>query len=611
MISEKRASLIESLAWRLRRVIITQLPYWQLLILATVIGIIWAATLFDWSFVTGRNVWWQFPHGIDGRVNLDMATTLVGYFYYVQSPWQLPLFYVPTLGAPAGVNAIFFDLVPIVALIGKLIHSFTGVLINLYGAYFFLCFTLSGVMMTLVLIAAKIRYALATILAAIFANAAPALLWRWDLGHVALLPQFLLIGALALYLFSLRVRAWRAPATAWTGYLALVYLNNIYLFAMVGTVWICAVIQRRLNGLAKTREMLATVVLTIALVSVVIALGGQFGSGSDLPFSPDYGHYSMNLASPFVPQSSGLFPWHIIDKLGLLPGSRRRVIDATGGQYEGFNYLGLGLLLASLLVLPAQVSWLRRNFKRHVALFVAFAVFTAFAVSNRVFAGPWLLFEIPLPDYITQVLGIFRSSGRFFWLIGYAQMAMVIVLGFRGARPLTAMCLAAAAITQLFDVQPLREQIIASITDGPSAPELAPDQLGRPIAGAHHIEVVPSFQCIDWEKKDQLRANLKLARANMELMLDTARANVSTNTVYLSRYTYGVNWRDLLREPSGAREMLRARRDDYCQQEIERARSGGGPGDVLVLLSNQPRPDEMVPGITCSPLSWARYCQRF
>jgi len=52
------------------------------------------------------------------------------------------------------------------------------------------------------------------------------------------------------------------------------------------------------------------------------------------------------------------------------------------------------------------------------------------------------------------------------------------------------------------------------------------------------------------------------------------------------------------------------RREYYCKQEIDRARSGGPPGDVLVLLSEQPRPDEMVRGVTCSPLSWARYCQR-
>jgi hypothetical protein len=297
----------------------------------------------------------------------------------------------------------------------------------------------------------------------------------------------------------------------------------------------------------------------------------------------------MNLLSPFAPQQSGLLPW--------LGG----VIDATGGQYEGFNYLGLGLLLASLLVLPLEVRWLRRNLKRYVALFVAFAALTAFAISHRVFAGHWLLLELPLP-HVHQVLGIFRGSGRFFWPIWYAQMAVVIILGFRRAHPAIAVCLAGAAIIQLFDVQPLREQIIASIAEGAGAAKLDPREVARLVAGARRIEVAPSFQCSDW-KRD-------LTRANAELMLAAARENVPINTVYLGRYTYGVTLRDVLREPSRVEEMLAAQRDVYCKQEIERARSGGRRGYIFVLLSDQPRPEEMAPGVTCSPLSWARYCQR-
>jgi len=103
---------------------------------------------------------------------------------------------------------------------------------------------------------------------------------------------------------------------------------------MVGTVWLCAIIQRRLNRLAATQEALGTGVLTLALVMGVVALSGQFGLGGGLPLFDFSGSAAMNLLSPFVPQKSGLLPG--------VGGIR----DATGGQYEGFNYLGLGLLAA-------------------------------------------------------------------------------------------------------------------------------------------------------------------------------------------------------------------------------------------------------------------------
>jgi hypothetical protein len=162
--------------------------------------------------------------------------------------------------------------------------------------------------------------------------------------------------------------------------------------------------------------------------------------------------------------------------------------------------------------------------------------------------------------------------------------------------------LVGAAILQIIDVQPLREQITASIAEGPRVQELDPGQLALLVANAHRIKVVPSFQCVDSQTGHDLY------RANLELMLAAARVNVPTNTVYSGRESYGLTLRDLLREPSRAGEMLRAHRHDYCAREIERARRGGRPGDVFVLLSDQPRPDEMVPGVTCSSLSWARYC---
>jgi hypothetical protein len=564
--------------WHFRRIVLLELPAWQLLIIAACIGVLWAASLFDVSFVAGHDAFWWFPRGSIKSSENDMAQVLVAYFYYVQSPWQLPLFYVPSLGTPVGTNVIFMDVVPIVALVGKLIHSLTGGTPNLYGAYLFLCFALPGVMMTFVLIAANLRHALAAVIAAVFADTTPTLLWRW--GHIALEAQFLLIGALALYLISVKRRALPGVTAAWIAYLVYTYLTNIYLFAMIGTVWLCGVIQRRLAGLTTTREMLASATLTVCLVTAVIALGGQFGAGNGFPFAW-YGHSSMNLLSPFVPQESGLLPW--------LGG----VIDGTGGQYEGFNYLGLGLLLGSIAVLPAEVAWLARNLRRHAALFAAFCGFAAFAVSHRVFAGDRLLFELPVPIYINLVLGIFRSSGRFFWLIVYAQMAIVIVLGFCRARPAIALFLVGAAILQLADVQPLREQIVASI-GAPRSERFDRSELAELMAQARRVEVVPSYQC---------SVNYEVRRANMELMLAAARANLPTNTVYLRE---SLTLRDVLRAPS---RPYAARREAYCAQEMAQAEDGGRRGDILVLLSDRPRPQEMAPGVTCVPLSAARFCE--
>jgi hypothetical protein len=518
-----------------------------------------------------------------------MAQVLVAYDYYAQAPWHVPLFDVAALGTPTGANVINMDAVPIVALIGKLIGSLTGASAAPYGIWLFLCFALPGVMMALVLLAAGIRSALAVLIGAVLANTLPALMWQW--GHVAIQGQFLLIGALALYLLSLRPEGWRRLRWIWIAYLALAYLTNLYLFVLSGVVWLAAMVQRCIDGIAAPRAALRDGLIAVIAVLAVIAIGGQFAGGGGLPFG-EYGRYSMNLLSPFVPQASGWFP-------GL------RVLDGTGGQYEGYNYLGIGLLLASLMLLPSELIWLRRNAGRHVALLVALALCAAYAISHRVYAGERLLFELPIPHTVNRLLGVFRSSGRFFWLVAYAQMAVVLVLAFRRPRPLIALGLVCAALLQIADVQPLRRQIVASIAAGPTPALFDREQVARLVEGARHVSVIPSFQCSG--EADTSRRH-EQQRANMELMLATARADVPTNSVYLARQTYGLTLRDVLRAPSRASEMLDDWRAAYCARESEAAHDDRlSAGDTLVLLAARP---EEPAGVTCSPLASARHCER-
>jgi hypothetical protein len=170
---------------------------------------------------------------------------------------------------------------------------------------------------------------------------------------------------------------------------------------------------------------------------------------------------------------------------------------------------------------------------------------------------------------------------------------------------LVALGLLGAAVLQLFDIQPLKAQITASIAAGPGAEELDRRDVARVVAGARHVEIVPSFHCsVGLDNQE------KLMRANMDLMLATARINVPTNTVYLSRQRFGLRFLNVMRAPSHALDILHARHDEYCKQEIEYAWSGGRPGEVIVLLSDRLRTEQLAAGMSCSPLSWARYCKR-
>ena len=60
--------------------------------------------------------------------------------------------------------------------------------------------------------------------------------------------------------------------------------------------------------------------------------------------------------------------------------------------------------------------------------------------------------------------------------------------------PVIAACLAGAPSIQLFDIQLLREQIIASIADGSGAEEFEPGRFARLTTGARHGDQQPPLR---------------------------------------------------------------------------------------------------------------------
>ena len=88
------------------------------------------------------------PRGVVGHSWADIPAALSGYLFFQHDLWRLPIFHVAKLGAPSGVNIIFTDSIPWVALAGRLAFQATGATVNLYGVWTAICFVASGVTMT-------------------------------------------------------------------------------------------------------------------------------------------------------------------------------------------------------------------------------------------------------------------------------------------------------------------------------------------------------------------------------------------------------------------------------------------------------------------------------
>ena len=460
--------------------------------------------LFSVEFVTGTARFWTNPRG------LDITTSISGYYAFIKSPWEFPIFQVSQLGYPVGVNIIYTDGIPIVAFIGRIVYAVTGIAVNLYGAWLVTCFIASAASLTALVGLLGGRTIPTACAAAVLGCAMPALLYRW--GNPALMAHFEIILALA---FCVATRKGRSPA--W--YLAtsvplclLALWTNAYIFAMVTALVAVAMGQTAINRqLPLKAGLFIFAVLASAIVATMAVSGHLSNPGSN--GAPGYGYYSLNWLSPILPQFSGILPF------GMFVG----ILDATGGQYEGFSYLGAGDLLLTIVSARDLGRWFNRA-PQPLLRFVLLG-FILFAVTPNTCLGYWCSGRT-LDLGITE---IFRSSGRFVWPALYAVSAAAVALTATRRRH-APLLLLAAALLQWLDTVPLQNAFAKSVSE-PAPWVLDAAAWQRALAVSETVRVFPSFSCL--VNSSTVLVDAEIA---VEIQLLASVAGVRVNSVYAARH---------------------------------------------------------------------------
>jgi hypothetical protein len=490
-------------------------PLKLLLICSLAVAFVFCLYEFDTGFLLGTSAFWSNPRGLVGRSWYDISSALSGYAYFQRDGWQWPLFHVSKLGAPAGMNIIFTDSIPWVALAGRLVFRLTGQTVNLYGMWTALCFIASATTLTALVAVLGQRNFAAAAMATVAGLSMPALLARW--GHMSMMAQFEVPLALIFYLRNYRCNhPWRMFAKG-AGLMWLALWTHTYLFPMVGAIVLATIGQAFTNRTLSGRTAIAISGGLAATLGGVIALSGYLQSRGALG-AEGVGVFSMNLLSPFFPQRSGL-----------ISSVRNVIADGTGGQYEGFSYLGAGLLALLIITLPWQVRKLRSGFRRHAWISLLFLGFTIFALSNVIYLGPIRVLTIPLPAPIMHFAAMFRSTGRFVWPVMYSLAALAIAapVPMYGCRGALLLCLAIPM--QWMDTAPLRQELAAT-TRAPEKPHINLAAWQAAIRRHDSIRVLPQNFCLARETG----WNNEIA---VQLQLLAALADQPINTVYGSRYT--------------------------------------------------------------------------
>ena len=405
-----------------------------------IVGILLGAIIF--FIIFGPKI--LNPAYIGWTMEGDAAQHFLGWHFFRSEGWGFPLGIIEGYHYPQGTSLVYTDSIPLLAVPLKMIGSLLPAVFQYHGFWLLSAYILQGYFSILLLKETINRPAL-IILGACFFLLSPILVQRARI-HESLTAHWIILAALYLYLqadtFKYRIR--------WLLLLALASLVHFYLLVMAAMIFLGYLLKQFLLNQKKLPvSLLKFTALAFVLTLIPMWLAGYFIFNVRNTDSGGFGNYSMNLAAPFnaTPIEGEIGEFAFLEPIPV----------ATHDQlFEGFNYLGLGLIL---LLLIAGFLFIRQRdavpVRRYLPLILVGVVLFIISLSNKITLADKTLIELQLPFIVEKGLGIIRSSGRMFWPISYMVMlASIGVVGKYLTTKKAFLLLLALFVIQVVDLAP-------------------------------------------------------------------------------------------------------------------------------------------------------------
>lgn len=352
----------------------------------------------------------------------DIMQHYAGWAQYRVSDWRYPLGYADKLAYGDGTYITYTDSIPYVAIFFKLFRSILPETFQYFGWFTLLCYILQS-MGACILLKRKIRSYLGLMFGEVFFLTAPILIER-TYKHTALSAQWLILFAIYYYLnYRKSEKDTRLPwqlivlATLTVG-IHPYFLPMVMIFVLLVVV----------EAILKKYTIWKIAGFTVLSLLFPVASGLVIGViGTDVKNTRSgYGYFGMNLNSLFNPQSASGYAWSKV-----LP--ERGQIYST---YEGFNYLGLGLLILigvcffifciTIVREKEYIGQIIGNLKGNIVFIAAMTFMTLFAITYIVTFDNSAIMMINIPLEWIELASLFRASGRMFWPVYYCIILTAI-----------------------------------------------------------------------------------------------------------------------------------------------------------------------------------------
>lgn len=425
----------------------TRRTRWAIAAAIAAFAAFWFGLMGGFNVLDPRSTDWMLAGDWHGHYFCSLFTR--------NGPWGFPLGQAPDLMYPHGSSAAFGDCLPFMSVAVKMLGPLFPFGGQGFGVWMLLVLILLGLTgARLLAVWEKDPFVLAVAGMLFITN--PIITSRS--GHPQFFTQFPIVALVGLGLIPVRsLLAGRRVAIAALALGAFTCSINGYLAAMAMVLTFAVMLRLLLTrcGMSRREQLLWLLAAPVATLSTFALFGYFVGFNRPLAelTAEGFGQFSADLGTFWNPMGAA--------NARLWP-----TFPANGRQWEGFAYLGLGVLVLLALRLVLAIRHRRELPERSrllefLPITVAALGCMAYATSSHVTFHGKLLFNLSeFYSHFGSLTSVFRGSGRFAWPLHalLTWVALGTLFAFRGNVFWQRHLIAGALLLQVADLNLSRDR---------------------------------------------------------------------------------------------------------------------------------------------------------
>ena len=413
-----------------------------------VVGSLMFLYIVGFQIVPFDNIYWLIDCVTHEGITMicDSQQHLLGWLFFRSTDFfQFPLLKNISYGLYYGSSLVFTDSLPIFALLFRPFDHIIGFEFQYLGLWIFCSFIMQAFFADRILrlYIDDDKYVL---ISTIFFCIAPIFLNKLFFSHIALSSHWIILASIYVYLrqgFSIK---------SWLALIILAALVHGYYVAFVSIIFLMDIAKQHLET-KRTKDVMRALGIFFSTMAVALYSLGYFILGGNFS-NRGYGTFRMNLNALFDPKAEVSLNSSMLFKDLPTPS-----VNSGFGDYEGYNFLGSGIIFLSFLSIYLCIKNKDKLVpyfnSANIKVIIVFSLLIfIYSISNNISFGETEIFTYTLPKFTKIITKSFRSSGRFFWINYYLIYIIVLIIIYQYSGRYRFYLILLCFILQFIDMRP-------------------------------------------------------------------------------------------------------------------------------------------------------------